>query len=355
MGSRLARTARRGGGARWTSGIVVAALMLAGCGSGSDPEETPYTPDPDEVAVSDIRWPDDGGGQPALEFPMPLRLAEPTAAFMSGGEGDPIELGNLVVFDCTVFSGEDGSVIESTFKSGEPESVILSVDTTEATMLAAFVQARVGARFVYGRPAPDLVALDDTSPSEPASPEATPTPPADDEVNPEDLLGYEGVEEAAEPLPSILLAITVRSTTPMPEAASGQAVTPPAGLPEIEFNEAGEATITPAEGEPPTDLVVQPLIQGTGPAVEADQVVAVKYSGWLWDGTLFDSTWGAEVPAAFSLSGVIQGWGEGLVGQNVGSRLLLIVPPSLGYGGVGTEAVPPSSTLIFLIDLLGAY
>ncbi|MDR1295080.1 MAG: FKBP-type peptidyl-prolyl cis-trans isomerase [Bifidobacteriaceae bacterium] len=328
---------------RTTIAIVAGALMLAGCGSGGSPDSEPYTPDPDEVAVSDIRWPDDGGNQPELSFPLPLRLTEPTAAFMTAGEGEEIAVGDLVVFETTVFNGEDGSVLESTFQTGEPETLILSVDTTEATMLAAFTQAKVGARFVYGRPAPDVVAPDAT-PSAAATPAdqadgASPDPTSTDLV----------------PQPSVLLAITVRSTTQLPDAASGAPVDPPAGLPAIDFDEEGNPTMAPQEGEPPADLVAQPLIEGTGPVVDATQVVAVKYAGWLWDGTLFDSTWGATVPAAFSLSGVIQGWGEGLAGQKVGSRVLLVVPPALGYGGAGTDTVPPSSTLVFLVDILGAY
>lgn len=330
-----------------TVAIVASALMLAGCGSGGDPADEAYTPDPDEVAVSEIRWPDDGGNQPELSFPLPLRLTEPTAAFMTGGDGDEIAVGNLVVFDTTVFNGEDGSVLESTFQTGEPETLILSVDTTEATMLAAFTQAKVGARFVYGRPAPDVVASD-----------ATPSAAAgdgDDEADDADGASPDPTSTELVPQPSVLLAITVRSVTALPEAATGSAVTPPEGLPVIDFDEDQNPTMAPQEGEPPADLVAQPLIEGTGPVVEDGQVVAVKYSGWLWDGTLFDSTWAATVPAAFSLSGVIQGWGEGLAGQKVGSRVLLVVPPALGYGGAGTDTVPPSSTLVFLVDILGAY
>ncbi len=112
-----------------------------------------------------------------------------------------------------------------------------------------------------------------------------------------------------------------------------------------------------ATGTAPTSLVVQPLIQGTGAKVASGQTVVVNYSVWLWDGTKFDSSWdrGATFPVQnIGQAQVIDGWNQGLVGQTVGSQVLLVVPPSLGYGATAQGSIPANSTLVFVVDILAA-
>ena len=108
--------------------------------------------------------------------------------------------------------------------------------------------------------------------------------------------------------------------------------------------------------EMPTGLVVQPLIVGDGPAVVEGQSITVQYSGWLWDGTLFDSSWEAGYSASFVLAqeSLIDGWVQGLAGQPVGSQVLLILPPELAYGDVAQGTIPAGSTLVFVVDILAA-
>ena len=94
-------------------------------------------------------------------------------------------------------------------------------------------------------------------------------------------------------------------------------------------------------------LVSQDLIKGEGAEVKDTQTVVAHYTGWLLDGTQFDST--------FSLDGVIKGWKQGLAGHTVGSQVLLVVPPSLGYGSEAKDKIPANSTLVFVVDILAAY
>ena len=104
------------------------------------------------------------------------------------------------------------------------------------------------------------------------------------------------------------------------------------------------------------DLLHVPY-KGSGPAVTAGQTVVVKYTGWLWDGTQFDSSWDAGTTFPVSDIGsasVIDGWNEGLVGLNVGSQVLLVVPPDKGYGDTANGSIPASSTLVFVVDVLAA-
>ena len=103
-----------------------------------------------------------------------------------------------------------------------------------------------------------------------------------------------------------------------------------------------------------TGLYYQDLVVGTGAEAEAGQEVTVHYTGWLHDGTKFDSSVDRNVPFVFDLGvgQVIAGWDEGVQGMRVGGKRKLVIPPSLGYGPVRQGSIPGNSTLIFDVELL---
>lgn len=113
--------------------------------------------------------------------------------------------------------------------------------------------------------------------------------------------------------------------------------------------------ITVPDTEPPADLVVETVVDGDGDEVMAGDLLLADYTGVLWDsGEEFDSSWSREEPAAFGIGveAVIPGWDSGLVGQRVGSRVLLVIPPDLGYGDEGSgEEIPGGATLVFVVDI----
>jgi peptidylprolyl isomerase/FKBP-type peptidyl-prolyl cis-trans isomerase FkpA len=102
---------------------------------------------------------------------------------------------------------------------------------------------------------------------------------------------------------------------------------------------------------------IEELVKGKGPEAVRGRTVEVHYTGWLVDGTQFDSSVGAS-PFSFKLGGgeVIEGWDRGVAGMKVGGKRKLTLPPELGYGAAGAPPeIPPHATLVFDVELLAVY
>ena len=103
-------------------------------------------------------------------------------------------------------------------------------------------------------------------------------------------------------------------------------------------------------------LVIEEVLVGEGAEAGAGQTVSVHYTGWLTNGSKFDSSKDRNDPFQFALGRghVIAGWDEGVQGMKIGGTRKLTIPPALGYGARGAGGViPPNATLVFEVELLG--
>lgn len=157
---------------------------------------------------------------------------------------------------------------------------------------------------------------------------------------------------------TVVFVFDVMESLPQDSTLTGTMTQAPANLPQVKDNGKAAATITvPAGQAAPADLQQAVLVKGEGKQVKSGQTLVVQYTGVLWsNGQQFDASWthGGAQAVQIGTGSVIEGWDKGLVGQNVGSRVLLVVPPALGYKDQAQGSVPANSTLVFVIDILEA-
>lgn len=120
----------------------------------------------------------------------------------------------------------------------------------------------------------------------------------------------------------------------------------------------GEAYLAANKAKPgvvslESGLQYQILTDGSGKKPTLEDTVVCNYKGTLVDGTEFDSSYGRSEPASFPVKGVIKGWTEALQLMPVGSKWRIVIPAALAYGARGTGPIPPNSTLVFELELLG--
>lgn len=150
----------------------------------------------------------------------------------------------------------------------------------------------------------------------------------------------------------VLLGLSAAGRGPTAAQAAPTSPALPAQNTVPQTQQTGQNAVTTATGLQYVDQVV-----GSGAQPQAGQTVVVQYTGYLDDGTKFDSSFDRNQPLEFVLGAgqVIRGWDEGLATMKVGGKRRLIVPPNLAYGeqGAGNGLIPPNSRLTFDVELVG--
>lgn len=142
-------------------------------------------------------------------------------------------------------------------------------------------------------------------------------------------------------------------------ASGSLSATPRAGLPTVHGNYGDKPTLTFPTSPPPGTVQKQVLRDGTGPVVAKGDLLVADYLGQVWRGAVFDNSYDRKQAAGFPIGvgKVIPGWDQTLVGLHAGSRVLLSLPPSAGYGASGNSqaGIKGTDTLVFVVDVVGSY
>jgi FKBP-type peptidyl-prolyl cis-trans isomerase len=163
------------------------------------------------------------------------------------------------------------------------------------------------------------------------------------------------------PTDTVVFVVDLRTSVGNRAGPSGKWLSNGGGaLPTVTAGAAGKGPkITIPKTPAPKTLEIRTLIKGCGPKVTKGEFIVVQYAGVIWrTKKVFDSTWSRRQPFATTIGvgQVIKGWDKGLVGQTVGSRVLLVIPPADGYGPVGAPSagIKGSDTIVFAVDILAA-
>ena len=259
------------------------------------------------------------GSKPDISFKTPFKVENQTHQVIQKGNGEVIRDGDRVCTRSLALDAKTGKVLNSTWDKSSPECSIVISKKSIPAYYDTFKGLKVNSTVAVG--------IDESG---------------------------SGSSKATE---SYIMALTFVSRSKNLTRAQGQKVTDlPSDLPKISLDDKGKPSLDLNGYQPKGGLVVQPLIKGKGAKVGQHQSVSANYTGWLAsDGKQFDSSWDRGQASDFSLDQVVKGWQQGLAGQTVGSQVLLVIPPDLGYGSQKQQSIPANSTLIFVVDILAAY
>ena len=311
--------------------LVAAALtgLLAGC---AGPKDDPSTSPSGNASISaasleGVTVTGAKDAKPSIKFAAPFLVDATQIKVLDKGDGPVVKSGERVSVDYLGVNGQDDKEFDASYGKGVA-SFVMNPELVLKGFHDGLVGQKVGSRMLLAIP-------------------------------PKDGYGVQGVPSAGiGPTDTLVFVVTIKEAKQVLTRAQGTAVAPKAGLPTVKLDAKGKPTITLPGGAAPANLIAQPLITGTGPKVLKGQVISVNYTGVIWPGgKQFDSSWDKS-PANFAIGSgrVITGWDEGLVGQKVGSQILLVVPPDKGYGAAGNAAggIKGTDTLVFVVDILDA-
>lgn len=299
---------------------------MAGCSYSSQ------IPEAEEKLLTGITATGDLGEKPTISFHTPMTVEDGAHLVLQEGDGEKVQAGDRVCVNVIVYNAEDGSAALDTWDLGQLDCSLVVGDKTDNTRYDIIKGQKLNSTIAFG--------VQDSSSSSSSSSSSDSSSTASEETK------------------SYIWVITLISKSQDLTKASGEVVTDiPDDLPIITLlDENGTPSIDMNGFNGTDELIVQPLIKGAGEEVSSTDTVVVNYTGWLLDGSQFDSSWtrGSTFDASLA-GGVIQGWTQGLSGQTVGSQVLLIIPPDLAYGDSEAGSIPAGSTLIFVVDILAKY
>lgn len=302
------------------STVAAATLLLAGCAGGAAPESS-GTPSPTASsgcllnaqpgATSDAVVVDGEGLDAKVTVPADAPFADVERTIISKGDGDEVVANDLVGVKFQIIEAATGEIVDSSARSDGGEASVLLDQNNASLFIAALECQPLGTQVVLALPGK--------------------------------VFGDGGTAKV----------VYAEAVEQLPEVATGTPVDPTPGMPTVKLDDKGAPTVTIPDGEAPTETKVAVLKQGGGATVASGDLVVVQYLGVKWsDGTEFDSSWSRDAaPAQFQTTGVVAGFQKALEGQQVGSQVIVVMPPSDGYGASEGHELQKES-LVFVVDIL---
>jgi FKBP-type peptidyl-prolyl cis-trans isomerase len=311
---------------------VLAALALAGCSSSSSPTASSSSSSSAAASGSykSVTVTGDFGKAPKVTIPKVKGSGDLYTKTLIQGSGTTFSssqglVGNYVAYDWT---GTTSKLLGSSFTTGTPS---LFVGSLLPGLESALSGQKVGSRVLAVIPPKDAFGTGGNS--------------------------TEGIGAADTLVFVVDMNSTFATNLTAKQTSNGGGALPtvtaaasPTAAPTVKIN---------TKATPPKTLQVKALTKGTGAVVKKGQDIAVQYDGLIWrTGASFQSSYSENMPFTTPIGAgqVIPGWDTGLVGQTVGSRVLLVIPPAQGYGTAGASQVgiKGTDTLVFVVDILAA-
>lgn len=295
--------------------VLAAALVLAGCAAD---EATPETTETDAASIgvcdapeatADISVTGDFGVEPTVDFTAGLEVDETERQVLI--EGGSVEPGQLVSAAYALYDATTGDLLESYgYAEGEP----LTPFRADYDLLSEGFAKTLGCLGEGSR----VVGV----------------------IPGSEGFGEAGTQLGIDPADVLLFVVDILSENRWET-----------DLPVIGGTEEAPTVTLPATA-PKTDLEIAVLDEGDGDVVGANDSVSVSYLGTAWEtGEVFDSSYDRGAPATFSVSGVVEGFKQALIGQKVGSTVLVTMPPAFGYAASEGHALQ-NSTLVFYLQIV---
>ncbi|WBU39329.1 FKBP-type peptidyl-prolyl cis-trans isomerase [Homoserinibacter sp. YIM 151385] len=299
------------------------ALALAGCtpDSGTTSQEgasDACRPTASGAASESVKVSGELGAKPEIEAPTPIEGVEETQrTVVTEGDGDLVEPGATANVQFTLINGTTGEpATETSYEEDATEAIVVDEEQYLPGLVKAVECSTVGSRIVGVVP-------------------------------PADAFGEQGLEQfaigAEDPIVFVVDIVSIKK--PLVPAEWTEDV------PEVEFDGDGIPTLTLPKTDPPKELQLKVLEEGDGATVESGDTVTVDYQGTSWDtGEVFDESFTKE-PLEIATGSVVQGFEAALVGQKVGSKVVVVMPPELAYGTDPEAHALGGQTLVFVMDI----
>lgn len=304
---------------RWLLLVAALCCVLAGCGGTGGAS-----------SLNDVTVSGTSGEAPRVETGTDFHVDRTTSEVLRRGHGAEVSEGDTVTLNYVGVNGRTGKPFDSSYESGTPLTTSLDPESLIPGFVSSLVGKRVGSRTLLA-------------------------------VAPEDGYGDQGNPEAGiEGDDTLVYVVDLISRAPSRATGTRQAL--PRDMPRLRFDQDGHPArfqATKRTERHVSDLRVAVAIEGHGAKVEPKENVTVQYLAQIYpDGEIFDKSWG-RAPESFQIgrNGLVPCWNDGLVGQRVGSRVILVCPPTSAQDEHGGEqaGVQGTDTLIFAVDILAAH